>query len=140
MRSTIRFILVAALGAASVSAETAYRIDIGRTDQPLLKTGYTALTTQFSSAGGSVTIDGDLFQVAGNLGSRLRTVGGLGGGAPDNLTADFAFANTGMITITLGSAGGLEHLGDQRLLLGLQYRVRFQSARRHHRRRHRNDL
>lgn len=109
MKSTLALILTALAACNSpLLGALVYNIDVGLSSTTNVKAGYTALVTPFSGSGGSVTIDGDLFQVGGNIGSRLRTVGGLGGGAPDNLTADFAYANTGMITLTLGSAGGLE--------------------------------
>ena len=109
MKSTLSLILpVMAVFAQTSMSATVYNIDIGLDTTTILKAGYTGLVTPFTGSGGSVTIDGDLFLVAGNIGSRARTVGGVSPGVPDNLTADFTFQNSGMITLTLGSAGGLQ--------------------------------
>lgn len=96
-----------AVFAQTAMSATVYNIDIGRSDQALLKSGYTALHQPNSTTGGSVTIDGDLFQLGGNIsGSRNRGVSVPVG--VDELTADFVFGGVGTITLTLGGAGGLQ--------------------------------
>lgn len=103
---TMTMVAVAFGAAVANRVEGRFRIDINRDDQILTRTGWTALNTPATGSGGTVTIDGIVFEVIGADGARLRATGGPN---PNALSRDFAFDDgVGQdVGIKLGAAGDL---------------------------------